>query len=123
MNKKYYVLVAILLVGGIALFAVAIRPRAVTTKVVLSGPEGLRVTGSCTADGKEHDVNETLPAEIAITAKRMSLTVESSDETESVMAEVFVDGKPRVSGAQRHIRVDVTVNSVFSSPRAFLKAY
>ena len=123
MNKKYYVLVAILLVGGIALFAVAIRPRAVTTKVVLSGPEGLRVTGSCTADGKEHDVNETLPAEITVTAKRMSLTVESFAETESVMAEVFVDGKPRVSGAQRHIRVDVTVNSVFSSPGAFLKAY
>lgn len=123
MNKKWYVLVAILLVGGIALFAVAIRLRAVTTKVVLSGPEGLRVTGSFTADGREQDVNETLPAEITITAKRMSLVIENSDGTESLMAKVFVDGKPRISGAQRHIRVDVRGNTVFSSPRAFLKAY
>ena len=123
MNRKYYVLVAILLVGGIALFGVAIRPRAVTAKVVLSGPEGLRVTGSYTADGSEQDVNETLPAEITVTAKRISLTVESSAETESVMAEVFVDGKPRVSGAQRRIRVDVAGNGLFSSPRVFLKAY
>ena len=123
MNKKHYVLVAILLVGGIVLFGVVIRPQTVTTKVVLSGPEGLQVTGSFTADGKEHDVNETLPAEITITAKRISLTVESSDETGSLLAKVFVDGKQRVSGAQRRIRVDVTGNTMFSSPRAFLKAY
>lgn len=122
-NRKHYVLVAVLLVGGMVLFGAVTRPGSVTTKVVLSGPDGLQVTGTFTADGKAHDVNETLPAEIAIRAKRMSLVVESSDETESLLAKVFVDGKPRVSGAQRHIRVDVTGSTLFSSPRAYLKAY
>lgn len=123
MKKKHYVLVAVVLLGAMVLFGLAIRPHAVTTKVVLSGPDGLQVTGSLTADGTARDVNETLPAEITITARRMSLLVESSNETESVLAKVFVDGKQRVSGAQRHIRVDVTGNTLFASPRPFLKAY
>jgi hypothetical protein len=123
MNRKHYVLAAILLATGIVLFAVVRRPHAVTTKVAFSGPDGLQITGSFTADGKEHDVDETLPAEITITARRMSLLVESADETKTVRAKVFVDGKPRVSGAQRHIRVDVTGNTMFSSARPYLKAY
>ncbi len=123
MNRKHYLLAAVLLAGGIVLLGVVTRTETVTTKIVLSGPEGLQVTGSFTADGKEHDVNETLPAEVTIIAKRMSLTVESRDGKESLAAKVFVDGKQCVSGAQRHIRVDVTGNTVFSPPRTFLRAY
>ena len=124
MKRKPYLLVAILLVGGGVLSGVLTRPQAVTTKVVLSGPAGLQVTGSFTADGKAHDVDETLPAEITVTAKHMSLVVASSDETESVSAKVFVDGEPGVSGAQRHIRVDVKGNTMFrSTPRVYLRAY
>ena len=123
MRRKLCVLVAVLLVGAAVLFGVVVRPRTVTTTVALSGPDGLQVTGSCTADGKQRDVNETLPAEIMITAKRMSLVVQSEDGAQDLFAKVFVDGKPRVSGAQRHIRVDVTGNTMLSSPRAYLKAY
>jgi len=123
MRRKHCVLVAVLLLGAAVLFGVVVRRHTVTTTVVLSGPEGLQVTGSCVADGKERDVNETLPAEITIAAKRMSLVVQSTDEAENLFAKVFVDGKPRVSGAQRHIRVDVTGNTMFSSPRTYLKAY
>lgn len=123
MKRKHYVLVAVFLVGGMVLFGVVTRVGSVTTKVVLTGPDGLQVTGTFTADGKAQDVNETLPAEIVIRARRISLVVAGSDETESLSAKVFVDGEPRVSGAQRHIRVDVRGNTLFSSSRAYLKAY
>ena len=123
MRKELYVLAAVLLVGGTLFFGVVLRRRSVLTTVVLSGTDGVQVTGFCTADGEEREVNETLPAEITIAAKRMSLVVQSADEAEDLSAKVFVDGKPRVSGAQRHIRVDVTGNRMLSSPRAYLKAY
>ena len=123
MTRKQYLLVAILLVGGAVLLGLAIRPRTATIRVVLSGPEGLQIRGSLSADGQEHDVNETLPTEITITAKRLSLLVESSQEKESLSAKVFVNGKRRISGAQRHIQVNVTGNTAFSPPRTFLKAY
>ncbi len=65
----------------VALLGLALRPEVVTTKVVLSGSEGVAVTASLTVDGKEHVVAETLPAEITVTARRLSLVVASDDET------------------------------------------
>ncbi|UCD50773.1 MAG: hypothetical protein JSW27_25025 [Phycisphaerales bacterium] len=125
MKRKYYLLVAIVLVGGgVVLLGLAVRPAVVTTRVVLSGAEGLAVTGSFTADGKEYEVNETLPAEITATARRLSLVLASADQGQNVTAQVFVEGKPGVSGAQRHIRVDVRGNTLLrSTPRVQLKAY
>ena len=124
MNKKHITLGIILVVGGFILFGVIKGPSTVTTRIALSGPDGLKITGSLTADGKEQDVNEILPAEITITAKRMSLLVKSSDESETLSAKVYVNDKERVSGAQQRIQIDVTGNTLFSSkPKTHLKSY
>ena len=122
MNKKHITFGVVIIVVGIILFSVAKGFDTVTTKVVLSGPAGLQITGSITADGEERDINEILPAEISITAKRMSLLVKSSDESETLSATVYVNGKQRVSGAQRRIRIDVTGNTMFSISKVHLKA-
>ena len=106
MNKKHITLGVILVVGGFILFGVIKGPSTVTTRIALSGPDGLKITGSLTADGKEQDVNEILPAEITISAK------------------VYVNDKERVSGAQQRIQIDVTGNTLFSSkPKTHLKSY
>jgi hypothetical protein len=123
MNKKYITFGVIIIIVGIVLFSVAKSPDTVTTKVVLSDPAGLQINGLLTADGEKRDVNETLPAEISIEAKRMSLLINSPDESETLSATVYVNGRQCVSGAQRRIRIDVTGNTLFSAPRVFLKAY
>lgn len=123
MKKKYYLPVAILLAGGMVLFAAVRRSHPVATKVAFSDAAGLQIAGLPTADGKEQEIDETLPAEMTITTRRMFLLVESSDQTKNIRADILADGKRSISGAQRRIRVYVTGNTMFSSPRAYVKAY
>ena len=123
MNKKNIILCGILIVCGVVLFGVIKGPSTVTTKVVLTGSDGLQINGKYIADGIEHSVNEVLPAEITIAAKRMSLLVESSDESGSFFAKVFVNDEHRVSGGHLHIQIDVSGNTMFSSSKAHLKAF
>jgi len=124
MNKNYVIPVIILFVGAIVLFSVLKGRSIVTTRVVLSGADGLRVMGAYTADGKEYKVDEILPAEITVSAKRVSLLVESSEESETIFGKVFLNDKLSVSGSQRHLKIKVLGNTMFSStPRAHLAAF
>jgi hypothetical protein len=116
-------LLLLLISGGFVFWDIQKNPDSVTTRIVLTGPDGLQVTGNYTADGKEFPVREVLPAEITISAKRLSFLVKSSDPSHSVSAEVFVNDKSRVSGSQRHIQIMVTGKTLFSSPRASLRAF
>jgi len=99
------------------------NPDAVTTRVELTGADGLQVTGSYTADGQAYKVDEVLPAEITITAKKLSLLMESSEESESIFAKVFLDDKLSVSGGQRRIKIEVSGKTPLSTPSAHLTAF
>ncbi len=123
-NKKIgLILIGVALLAVVAIFCAAIRPDIVNTKIVLSGPAGVEVTGTYTADGKEHNMKKTLPAELSIDARRLSLLLESSSETGAISAEVLVNDKPRVSGGHQNIEIEVTGNTMFSStPRTHLVA-
>ncbi len=93
MYKKHITFGVVIIILGIVLFTIAKSPDTVTTKVVLSDPAGLLINGSLTADGEKRDVNEILPAEISIAAKRMSLLLNSPDESETLSATVYVNGR------------------------------
>lgn len=125
MNKKlvFPALLLLLISGGFVLWDIQKNPDSVTTRIVLTGPDGLQVTGNYTADGKEFPVQEVLPAEITIFAKRVSLLMKSSQPSESLSAEVFVNNKYQVSGSQRQIQITVKGNTLLSSPRVQLKAF
>ncbi len=124
MNKNFVIPVIIFFVGVIVLFGVLKGRSIVTTRVVLSGTNGLRITGAYKADGKKYKVDEILPAEITISAKRTSLLVESSEESETIFGKVFLNDKLSVSGSQRHLKIKVLGNTIFSStPRAHLTAF
>lgn len=124
MAKQKIGLISVALLAVVVIFVIAKTPDTVKTKIVLSGPAEIEVTGSYTADGKEYKIKETLPAELSIDAKRLSLLLESSNETAAISAEVLVNDKPRVSGSQQHIQIEVTGNTMFSStPRTYLKAF
>ncbi len=114
---------ALFVLGGVAFVVMAKAPHVVVVKVVLSGAEGLNVTGRYTADGTEYEVDKTLPAEINLAAKRMSLSVADANETGTLFAQVYIDEELRVSGGgTRTIRVDVSGDTMFSSSQAFLQA-
>jgi len=117
------VLILLLVIGGIVLWGMEKNPDAVTTRVELTGADGLQVTGSYTADGQAYKVDEVLPAEITITAKKLSLLMESSEESESIFAKVFLDDKLSVSGGQRRIKIEVSGKTPLSTPSAHLTAF
>ena len=120
MAKKTIVLLGVALLAAVVIFAIANGPDIVNTRIVLSGPAESEITGSYTADGKDHGIEGTLPMELSIDIKRLSLSLESS---ETISAEVFVNDKRRVSGRQRHIQIEVTGNTMLSStPRVHLTA-
>ncbi len=124
MAKKKIVLISVALLAVVVIFGIAKVPDTVNTKIVISGPAEIKVTGSYTADGKEYNIEETLPTELSIDAKRLSLLLESSSETAAISAEVLVNDKLRVSGSHQHIQIEVTGNTMFSStPRTHLKAF
>ncbi len=124
MAKKKIGLISAVLLAVVVIFVIAKEPDTVNTKIVLSGPAEIEVTCSYTADGKVYNIKETLPTELSIDAKRLSLLIESSNETAAISAEVFVNDKPRVSGRQQNIQIEVTGNTMFSStPRTHLKAF
>jgi len=124
MAKKKIGLISVVLLAVVVIFFIAKEPDTVNTKILLSGPAEIEVTGSYTADGKEYNIKETLPAELSIDAKRLSLLIESSSETAAISAEVLVNDKSRVSGRHQNIRIEVTGNTMFSStPRTHLKAF
>ena len=126
-NKKVgLILICVALLAVVLIFCAAIRPDIVNTKIVLSGPTGIEVTGTYIADGKEYDVQETLPAELSIDARRLSLLLESSSTTGAISVEVLVNDKPRVSGSHQNIKIEVIGNTMFSmfssTPRTHLMA-
>ena len=49
--------------------------------------------------------------------------MESSDESESIFAKVFLDEKLRVSGGQRRIKIEVSGKTPLSTPSAHLTAF
>jgi hypothetical protein len=117
------ILGAVLILGGVIFYVAATRPSIVTVKVVLSGSEGLGVAGKCRADGREFDIEKKLPAQINMAAKRLCLTIGSTDETATFFAEVFVDETKRVAGGgTRMVQIDVSGPTLFSPSNAFLKA-
>ena len=103
MAKKKIGLISVALLAVVVIFCIAKEPNIVNTKIVLSGPAEIEVTGSYTADGKEYNIKETLPTELSIDAKRLSLLLKSSSETATISAEVLVNDKPRVSGRSRKV--------------------
>ncbi len=121
--KKQIILAVILVIGGILLFGFIKGPDTVSAKIVISGTEGLKITGKYTADGSEHTIEKVLPTEITIEAGRISLTVETSDGSEGLFAKVYVNDKLQVSGGQQHIDVAISGKTMFSSPKTHLKAY
>jgi hypothetical protein len=124
MKKVQIVIVGLLVICGTVLFGIIRGPSEVTTTIVLSGTDGLQVTGKYTADGKEFTIAEVLPTEITILAKRVSLLLENPDETQNLFAEVKINGEKRLlGGGTKHIQIDVKGNTMFSSSRAFLRAF
>jgi hypothetical protein len=123
-KKVQIIIVGLLVIGGIVLFGIMRGPSEVTTTIVLSGAEGLQVTGKYTADGEEFTIAEVLPTEITILAKRVSLLLENPDDSQNLFAEVQINGERRLAGGgTRNIQIDVKGNTMFSSARAFLKAF
>ncbi len=123
-KKIGLILISVVLLALVVIFCIARKPETVNTKIVLSGGAGIEVTGSYTADGKEYNIKETLPAKLSIDAGRLSLLLESSRETAAISAEVLVNDRPRVSRRHQNIQIEVTGNTMFSAtPRTHLKAF
>lgn len=112
----------ILVIAGVVALAVTKEPDTAFTKIIVTGTEGQKITGQYTADGIEQTIDEILPAEITIEARRLSLSVESSDESKDIFAQVFVNDNRRVSGGNQCIQVEVIGKTMFSSPRSHLIA-
>ena len=125
MRKKLIIagILLLLLVSGIVSFVILNGPDIMTTRIVLTGKEGLPITGQYTADGKEYPVNVVLPAEITISARRLSFLIASSDPSENVSAEVFVNDEHRVTGSQRQIEITVTGDRIFLPSLVRVRAF
>jgi hypothetical protein len=124
MKKLQIVIVGLLVIGGILLLGTIRGPNEVTTRIVLSGADGLQVTGKYIADGKEVAIDEVLPIEVSISGKRVSVLLESSDDSQSLLAELYINDKQvGAGGFKRNAQIDVKGNTMFSSAQGHFRAF
>ena len=116
-------LLLILLAGVMVILGILNKAETVTVRVVLTGSEGLPVTGHSVIDGNEYLIDEVLPAEITATAKRLSLLVESPESSEIITAELFVNGEYQMTGRQRQIEITVRGKTMFTPRLVRLRAF
>ncbi len=122
-NLVWAVFLLLFVLGGAVVFDRIRGPAPVTTRIVLTGTEGAEVTGTYVADGQEIPIHQVLPAEITISAKRLSFLVRSADPSENLFAKVFINEQHKVSGGATGAQITVRGTTMFSSVQVYLEAF
>ena len=122
MKKAIIIAIVMLLLVSGGLLAIMNNPETTSIKVVVTGTEGQRITGQYTADGVKQTIERVLPTEISIEAKRLSMLIESQDDTKGIFAQVFVNDQQRLGGQNQCIQIEVSGQTLLSSSREYLIA-
>lgn len=122
MKTTKIIAAVILIIGAVFVYAMIKGPETVSSRFVITGTDGRKITGRYTADGIEQTIEKVLPAEITIDAKRLSLSVESSDKAQDIFVQVYLNDKLKVSGGHRYVKIEVSGKTLLSSPKTHLIA-
>ena len=93
MSKRRVLTVGVAVVAAVAIVAAIVWPvptRTVTISV--AAPPGTKVTGSCEVDGVKSAIDVEAPAEIVVTGRNVTYSVQKDDRPGEMTVRIAVEG-------------------------------
>ena len=129
MIKRKHVVVGVVLIAVILGLLIVKGLNAIEIekiRIVLSGAKDMQIKCTYTADGIFNEIMKTLPTEFSIDAKELDFCVESPGESDTISAQVYVDGKKNAAAKNvkgQGIRVKVKGRNKFLPHSIKLKTF
>ena len=129
MIKRKHVVVGVVLIAVIVGLVIVKGLNTIEIEkiqIMLSGSRDIQIKCTYTADGIFHEITETLPTEFSIDAKELDFCVESPGESDTISAQVYVNGKKSAAAKNvkgQGIRVKVKGRNKFLPHSIKLKTF